>query len=131
MLKISPYIFPFSYLYKGYSITLQDSNEAICQGGPVVSSLSIDNSRVGQDSMFGGPILFYQNLVIVPKLTHEFYKGQGFVLTAIDLDTLEQKTISKFKPMILLSEIRANEVFFFTDLENSAIEKVKLREESL
>lgn len=126
MPKVSPYIFPFEYQHNGHTILLKDSNEAICQGGPIVSKLFIDESKVGNNEVFGGPILFHKNWVIAPKLIRKFLKGHGFQLLAIELNTLKRVTLVSFEIMILLHEIKQGKVYYFKDKENSTLEVFEL-----
>lgn len=124
--NVSPQLFPFQYEHNGHIVSLHENNEAICQGGPLVSTLKIDGSIIGKDSVFGGPILFHKNWVLAPKLIRKFLKGHGFKLLAIELTSHKIISLVPFETMILLSEIRNGEVLYFTDLENTEIKRVSL-----
>ena len=124
-MNISPNRFPFSYSYRGNEILTTDSTEAICQGGPTIFSLVINNNRVGKDLFFGGQILFHENYLLAPLLVYTLWKGHQFKLTAIELDTLFLNTISGSERMILLFEVKNGMVFFYTNLENTKVKKVK------
>lgn len=124
-MNISPNRFPFSYSYRGHEILTTDSTEAICQGGPTVFSLVINKNTVGKDLFFGGPILFHENYLLAPLLVYTFWKGHQFKLTAVELDTLTLSTISGSEDMILLFEVKHGTVFFYSDLENTRLKKIK------
>ena len=127
--NVSTHLFPFHYKHNGHTITLYENNEAICQGGPLVSKLEIDGNRIGKDSVFGGPVLFHKNWVFAPKLIRKFFKGHGFKLLAIELINHKLITLVPFEPMILLSGIRNETVFYFTDLANTKLKRVSLNKE--
>lgn len=125
MLKVSPYIFLFEYQHNGHTISLPESNE-VCQGGPIVSSLFINDKRVVKDSIFGGPILFHKNWIFAPRLIRRFLKGSGFQLLGIELDSLRTVSLISFETLILLKEVRNGQVYYFTDQENKDLKCIKL-----
>ena len=127
--NVSPQLFPFQYEHNGHIVSLHENNEAICQGGPLVSTLKIDGNRIGNDAVFGGPILFHKNWVLAPKLIRKFLKGHGFKLLAIELTSHKVISLVPFETMILLSEIRNGEVLYFTDLENTEVKRFSLNQE--
>ncbi len=126
MPKVNPHIFPLEYKHNGHFIFMKDNNEAICQGGPIVSKLFIGESKVGKEAVFGGPILFHKNWILAPKLIRKVLRGHGFQLLGIELNTLETVSLISFEIMILLHEIKDGKIYFFKDKENSTLESIEM-----
>jgi hypothetical protein len=97
-------------------IVYQNLHE-ISQGGPVIGTLSINNSII-PDHLFGGPILFENGFIYAPVYVRKFF-GSGFKLAIIDVDTLSTKILGNIKSLIFLDKIEDNHVCFFENVDKT------------
>lgn len=100
-----------------YDVKIEYTNlMEICQGGPEVGKLYINDRRV--EGSFGGPALSDGNYVYVPEYVKNFLRS-GFRLTRISTKSLRIERLGRVKGLIFLDEIQDNKIFYFEDLEKS------------
>jgi hypothetical protein len=121
-LKIDSYNFITQFKIED-SIVSYNNLVEICQGGPLVGLLLLNNQPFLENIYFGGPTLLFENKIIIPQLIKHFF-SKKFVITMIDIKTKKSKVFGNKKDLILLSMIQENKIFFYTDLENKNLESI-------
>lgn len=123
MTTVSPWNFPSEYNYKDIQVRYLNFREPF-QGGPEIAELEINN-RIIPRKLFGGPLLFYNSFIVIPEYMNTFLK-KGFRLSFIDINSLKAQSIGDIQVMILLSEIKNNRIYYYTDMENKNLEHFSL-----
>ena len=95
----------------------------ISQGGPLVGSLFINESRV--DGRYGGPCLCHINSIILPRVKPKLF-GIKFTLVKINLLSLQVNYLGVDRDIILLDSIIADKVFFYSDLDKSIQQSINI-----
>lgn len=102
---------------EGFTIKLNSLVEGICQGGPMIGTLSINGKAYSNDK-FSGPMLEHKGKLYIPKLKKSIFRGIGFELVSIDIKHNTLKSLTGWKSMVLLKEINGTMAIFFTDIDN-------------
>lgn len=118
---VFPVNFQSKYSIFNFTIEYRDIYE-ICQGGPEVGYVYINDVVVNKKLVFGGPPLFQDYKMYLPK-----YVGANFILSEIDLKTKNIKGFDLKKPLILLKEIAGETISYFSDLDNTKLEFFKIK----
>ncbi|NVO03860.1 MAG: hypothetical protein HXX09_14275 [Bacteroidetes bacterium] len=121
-MKIDPYNFITQFNIEDSIVSYYNLVE-ICQGGPLVGFLLLNNQPLLENIYFGGPSLLFENKIIIPQLLKHFF-SKKFIITIIDIKTKKSKVFGKKKDLILLSRIQENKIFYYTDLENKNLESI-------
>jgi hypothetical protein len=98
----------------------------ICQGGPEVGKLSINNKLLNE-YLFGGPIICNGNFLILPLFIKSFFNS-GFKICIIDLITLKVRTISKKKDLIILDRLEINKLYYYESIDSNEVKTLLLNE---
>ncbi|WGK95150.1 MULTISPECIES: hypothetical protein [Flavobacterium] len=98
----------------------------ICQGGPEIGNITIDN-KVIPSAFFGGPAISENNFLYIPKFEKAFLKS-GFMICRINLQTLETITFGKIKDIIFFDKIENNVINYYEDLNRNKKSFYKLPE---
>lgn len=101
-----------------YKITYFHLTE-ICQGGPEVGNLAINNNQI--KGRYGGPFVFKENDIYIPAYFNSLFKS-GFKLARINLVSLKVEYLSNIKPLIFLDKIVENRIYFFKDINKDNME---------
>jgi hypothetical protein len=88
----------------------------VCQGGPAIGKLSINNQRVCNKARFGGPLIYEAGFIYIPMFKRGFF-SPGFILVKINVATLNMTKISKVMPVIVLDRIEGEQIYFFEDMK--------------
>lgn len=88
----SPIIYPDITSLTGHDISIRNRFE-ICQGGPEVGELYIDEQFCFKSDFFGGPMYVFENALYLPMRRRTLFFN-GFELVCINLTT---KKLSKLK----------------------------------
>lgn len=110
-MKVSPLLFPYSYCHNGLIVKHTNTFE-VCQGGPLVGTLSVDGRSVSE-CYFGGPIAFEGDFLFGPG----YFKRQ-FYLSAVHLPTRSVRLLQP-ESLVLIKEVRSSIISYYTDLENT------------
>ena len=113
-MKEHPTSFQIEKSINGYSIFYQNLME-ICQGGPEVGEISINGDLLA-GYRFGGPLITDEGAIYAPLFKRKFLRT-GFVLAKINLATRNVEELSKIMPLIYLSRIEGDRVYYFTNLD--------------
>jgi hypothetical protein len=89
----------------------------ICQGGPVIGTLSI-NGKLIQSYRFGGPCLYEGKYIYAPAYIKKFF-GTSFKLSKINKNTLKPEFLGEIRDLIYLDKILNHRVYFFEDLDKT------------
>ncbi len=114
------------YSLHGHEIEYRGIME-LCQGGPEVGDLFVDERRVGGDSRFGGPLLYDAGAIYIPRFTKSFFSS-GFTLARVELGSGKVSPIGKRRGLIYLEKIECGIVYYYTDIEKTRLEKLSLQE---
>jgi hypothetical protein len=118
-MKISPLNFISNIEHAHYQIALIDIFEGVCQGGPLLGKLYINNAHTFKKSSFGGPFMINNDVLYIPEITKSLLNGIGFRLVSVDLNSLKKSFVTSWEPLVLLVSITNDQVDYFIDLENS------------
>lgn len=98
----------------------------ICQGGPQVGNLCINNNLI-PEVKFGGPFIIANKLIYAPMQWISGWGSIGFRLAIIDtIDLKVYVTRGKIAPLIFLDRIEGNEVFYYRDMEKTHLDSYDL-----
>src|ERR1035441_4654712 len=97
-MTIYPIDFRESYSFAGHDFKYTRLNE-LCQGGPEVGHVVIDNVEIPK-LRFGGPPVLFGTLVFLPN-----YDKGGFRVASIDLNTRKTKVYTKHYPLVLIRSV--------------------------
>lgn len=112
-----------NYSVGGHTIRYSNLVE-IAQGGPEIGALLIDGKALSTEpTHFGGPPVFYEKFMFVPRLKKSFV-GRHFILCVIDLDDRSIKEIGSEEDLILLAKADHSTVYFFDDNPNTRLKSV-------
>jgi len=112
------------YSIEGHEIEYRDLME-ICQGGPEIGNLFIDGQRIGDNSRFGGPLLYSNRSIYAPIYVKKFISS-GFILAKIDIMTNEMKLIGRRKGLIFLEKISDGLAYYYRDLDKTVPETMPI-----
>lgn len=90
----------------------------ICQGGPEVGGLLINNNQV--KGRYGGPFIIKENDIYIPAYFNSLFKS-GFKIARINLISLKVEYLSKIKPLIFLEKVVENRIYYFEDINKKKI----------
>lgn len=94
----------------------------ICQGGPLVGNLIINGKKVFNDTYFGGPLLYHDNLVFIPLFVRKFCVS-GFKLSIIELDSMRMVLVNGIFDLIYIDSIKGNEILFYIDIDRTKLHR--------
>jgi hypothetical protein len=98
----------------------------ICQGGPQVGTLCINNKHIAEVK-FGGPFIIANNVIYVPMQWKNGWGSIGFKLAIIDIiDIKVYTTHDKVTPLIFLDSVEENEIFYYSDTEKTHLHSYNL-----
>lgn len=89
----------------------------ICQGGPEIGDLSINESIIPY-YRFGGPLLFDNGSIYAPIFIKRFCIAK-FKLSIINVHTQKIRLIGKYHNIMHLDKIDNGKIYFFADLAQS------------
>lgn len=115
----TPWAFTTDLQYDKWHIKYSKLTE-ICQGGPLVGNLIINGQNVFSDKSFGGPLLYFDNIVIVPMFTHKIFVS-GFKLSIIELGTMRLRLEKGIYDLIYLDRIEENRILFYQDMNRNKL----------
>lgn len=97
----------------------------ICQGGPEVGILSI-NEKIIEKELFGGPLLYKDDYIYVPCFKRKWFNS-GFYIAKINIETLNYTFISDMHPVIDLINIKDDIIYFYKDINQHNIGNIVMR----
>lgn len=121
-MQIFPLNFPSEYRIGKHLIRYLDFFE-IGQGGPEIAQIAVDGTIIGRESYFGGPPFFFQERMFVPRFKRGF--RSSFTLCIVDLDTGKIKDVGADEPIILISHVNEEFVFFYDEIKNVNLRRVR------
>lgn len=120
----TPWVFTTHLQQDKWHIKYSELTE-ICQGGPLVGNLIVNEQKVFSDKSFGGPLLYFNNIVIIPMFIRKFCVT-GFMLSAIELSTMRLKLAKGIYDLIYLDSIEKNEILFYQDKNRNKLSKLSI-----
>jgi len=121
----TPTDFILSIELDGISVQYLNVTE-ICQGGPQVGTLCINNKLI-PEVKFGGPFIIANKVIYVPMQWINGWGSIGFRLAIIDtIDLKVYVTRGKSAPLIFLDRIEGNEAFYYRDMEKKHLDSYDL-----
>lgn len=104
-----------------YYIKYFDLKE-ICQGGPEVGKVSINNKDILCKYDFGGPFYINGEFVYNTIFKRSIF-GSGFILSRIKMSTLEIEELGKKEELIFLKSVNFNSIEYYVDLDKNEIKE--------
>ncbi|MRI63837.1 hypothetical protein EDM00_07520 [Ornithobacterium rhinotracheale] len=86
----------------------------ISQGGPVIGILMVN--KMPLNGYFGGPLIMDKKNIYVPKFVRKIF-GSGFLLSKIDIKTLEITYGSNIENLIFLNKVEEGKVYYFNSID--------------
>lgn len=86
----------------------------ISQGGPVIGILMVN--KMPLNGYFGGPLIMDEKNIYVPKFVRKIF-GRGFLLSKIDIKTLEITYGSNIENLIFLNKVEEGKVYYFNSID--------------
>jgi len=111
----NPIRFQVEKTVDGFEIKYSDLME-ICQGGPEIGKLWVNNRPVSDSLRFGGPLVYSSGFIYAPVFARGFVSS-GFILAIINATTLKVEKIGRKLPLIFLDRIEGNHIYFFKDIK--------------
>ncbi len=109
----------------GETISVKFRQE-ICQGGPTIGRLFIDDKWIIPSLYFGGPALVQDRTLYIPIRKKSFFFN-GFVLTKINLDTHKLVKLKVKDDIINLKKIENEHIYFSRSFfSDEIIESMKI-----
>lgn len=87
----------------------------INQGAPLVGNLCVNGVFLPGSSLFGSPFIYIDNSLYLPMFIRRFCLS-GFILSRVDLVTMQISTIGKIKNLIYLDNLQNNTLKYYTDI---------------
>lgn len=123
-MMVSPYQFVGNFSFGGKEVVYEETRE-LGQGGPVLGNIRIDGQLVCYNKAtaeFGGPLLLDNGWLYAPLLTRFRFR-----VSVIDVESCTiLRTSSVEEDLILLASTDGNTVFYYTDLANEKLKKLRL-----
>ena len=108
------------------NILIEYSNlREIVQGGPEIGNLSINGNKLSND-FFGGPYLFDENYLYIPKYIKRFF-NTGFVVCKIKFEDLKTEIISQQRNLFYLHKLEDNRICYYEDVSKNRYDCIKLK----
>ena len=96
----------------------------VVQGGPILGDISINDKNIPK-YRFGGPALIDKDAVYVPLFIRKFFTS-GFKIAKISIPDLAIKTIGPLRPVICLSRIDGDKLYFFEDIGRTILTHIAI-----
>ena len=98
------------------SLTVEIRNQVeVCQGGPSIGKLFVNNIPLFENEYFGGPMLIEGRKLFLPKRKRSFFFN-GFGLCVVDLETEKLIETPLREGVLWLSHISDEQLFYYNDL---------------
>lgn len=108
------FCFNSSFDFNGYRIEYTDLME-ICQGGPVVGNLYI-NEKLVSCNRYGGPLLLDNEFIFLT-----IFSGSKFILTEVRICDFESRFIGNYRDIICLREITYTKISFYDSIYDTSL----------
>ncbi len=92
----------------------------VCQGGPILGDISINNTIIS-NYRFGGPFLYENNLLFAPVYIKGFLNS-GFKIGKVNAEDCTVVTLGKKMDLIILDRIEDNRIYFFVNIDKTTIQ---------
>jgi hypothetical protein len=99
--------------------------EEICQGGPEIGEIYINNNKIN-GFKFGGPLLYNNNKVAIPLFVNGFF-NKGFKIVIIDLNNKYLLEFGNLKDLVILNSFEENEITFYSSIDRNDLKIIDLR----
>jgi hypothetical protein len=97
----------------------------ICQGGPEIGEIYINNNKIN-GIKFGGPLVYNYNKVAIPLFVKGFL-NKGFKIVIIDLNNNSLSEFSNLKDLVILNSFEENEITFYSSIDRNDLKTIDLR----
>jgi len=126
MLLQNPISFIVHKELPSFTLEYRDFME-ICQGGPEVGDVYINETKVKGYS-FGGPFLIHEHHIILPAYIERRFKSNKFKLAFINTITLQAVVEGDFHNIIFPFKLEDNVVHCYTDLNGKTSTTISMKD---
>ena len=120
----SPWNFNFCDEIDGFKIEYKNIIE-FSQGSPLIGNLYVNNKELFKNKFFSSPYLYFERYLYIPMFIKRFCLS-GFIITKINLDTLEIHYISKIESLIYIDCMYSSKLIYYADINKEEKKEILL-----